>query len=218
MNKIETCPVCSNTDFQTSTEERSIRARDGTELPYSAEYSRCTKCGEEFFTRSQSRRASKAAATALRQHAGLLTPAEIVGIRAMYGVTQVELERTLKLGKKSIVRWEAGTVCQSQAADRLLREVRESPALFLRLAKEAGVTLNLEPSSATVWDVVVTKVVSLPPHAGRARRRKIRTRVSGTYRVVERKSFVAQGRTSFNQSGSKDLQGALASSPSCGIT
>jgi putative zinc finger/helix-turn-helix YgiT family protein len=100
MNRFESCPVCGGTNLRVHPEDRSIRARDGADLPYAAEYSQCTKCNEEFFTRDQSRAASRAAATALRQYAGLLAPADILGIRAKYGVTQVDLERVLKLGKR----------------------------------------------------------------------------------------------------------------------
>jgi len=41
--------------------------------------------------------------------------------RESKGWSQHELERLLGTGAKTVVRWEKGTVCQSRAADRLLR-------------------------------------------------------------------------------------------------
>lgn len=143
------CPVCGRREFSVIREEREIRAHDGTMLPYSAEYSKCVTCGEEFFSQAQSRAASKAAVSAQRAHAAYLTPYEILAIRKKLGVTQEELQNILKLGKKSVVRWEAGTVCQSRAADQLLRQIAVDSDLLLRLAREAGVKLRVFADGAT---------------------------------------------------------------------
>ena len=160
-----TCPKCNNIELTLHEEIRAIRAADGNMLSYSATYTRCIRCGEEFYTKAQSKAASRAATGAIRHHFGLLAPDEIVAIRRQYGVTQVELERVLNLGKKSVVRWEAGTVTQSRSADRLLRELRDSPSMFARLAEQAGVRPLHGLSSAQElqdgWNAVATHFVAV---------------------------------------------------------
>jgi putative zinc finger/helix-turn-helix YgiT family protein len=190
MSRIESCPRCGGAHLSVHADDRQIRAHDGTMVPYQAQFSRCARCGEEFFTRSQSRAASRAAASAQRRHAKRLLPEELEAIRAMYGVSQVVMERILKFGKKSFARWEAGTVCQSQAADRLLREVRDSPNLFHRLAVEAGVLVEStrDPSAAEWQNFAVEAKVSVSvPHGAARKKPRVKARsVSGIYNVIRR--------------------------------
>lgn len=80
-------------------------------------------------------------AAALRAHAGLLTPAEIRGIREKYDLSQTDLEKALGFGPKTVVRWERGSVCQSSAANNLLVVARDFPAVFADLASRNGVEL-----------------------------------------------------------------------------
>jgi putative zinc finger/helix-turn-helix YgiT family protein len=152
--KIE-CPMCGGTSVTLATEQRHINAEDGTELSFRAQYSECASCGEAFYTRRQAKAASRAAVGALRTHNGRLTPAEIKAIRKQFGVTQEKMQRVMKVGKKSFPRWENGTVQQSRAADQLLREFRESPDLFYRMASEAGVNVP-RPEIEVLWDEMLT--------------------------------------------------------------
>jgi putative zinc finger/helix-turn-helix YgiT family protein len=191
MTLAESCPICGSADLSTQNYDGQIRTRDGAELPYTAEHSKCRNCGEEFFTRRQSRASSRAAAAAKRAYGGLLTPAEIASVRAKYGVTQALLERILKLGKKTVVRWEAGTVCQSQAADQLLREVRDSPGRFFQLADEAGVVLRGAVASQPQSYVLGTSA-TVHVRYGKPLSRKRRSG-SGDYRVVRSESTVTRG-------------------------
>jgi putative zinc finger/helix-turn-helix YgiT family protein len=192
MTLAELCPICGSAELAVVGYDGMIRARDGTQLPYHAQHSKCNNCGEEFFTKRQSQASNRTAAAALRAHAGLLTPTEIVGIRAKYDVTQTELERVLKLGKKTVVRWEAGSVCQSQAADQLLREIRDSPTRFYELAEAAGVSLR--PATAMTFVVGVTACVRVTQGSRRPHRRKRRPRQSGVYRTLESASKVVVTR------------------------
>jgi HTH-type transcriptional regulator/antitoxin MqsA len=148
MSRKQTCPVCAGDDFAIERETLTFKPAEGEAFQYVAEYSRCVRCGEEFYTRQQSRAATLIAVSEMRRRQRRLAPAEILGIREQYDVTQAQAEAILGFGKKSFLRWEAGLVCQSRAADQLLREVRSSPALFERLAAQAGVKL---PEKAAVW-------------------------------------------------------------------
>lgn len=120
---------------------------------------RCEKCGEEVFTPKQMDAAQVSAARALRQAAGLLAPAKIREIRQRYRLTQAELEALLGVGPKSVVRWERGTVCQSGAADTLLRLLDSSPFVFEHLAQKsevrssANIRLTLKGDWASHRDV-----------------------------------------------------------------
>jgi HTH-type transcriptional regulator / antitoxin MqsA len=145
MSRNLACPQCAKSSITVHREERICRSLEGDGIPYPAEYSRCESCGEEFYTRQQSRANTRALVGIERQRAGRLTPQEILAIRQGYGVTQEQMEAIVGVGKKSWGRWENGLVCQSRSADQLLREIRFSPALFARLADKAGVKI---PSTA----------------------------------------------------------------------
>lgn len=88
---------------------------------------RCAACGEVYYTPDQADAAQRLAASVLRKEEGLLPPEEIRAIRKRLALTQVELERLLGVGPKTVVRWERGTVFQSASVDRLLRVVAELP-------------------------------------------------------------------------------------------
>ena len=190
-----TCPVCAATELSTHAEDRAIRAPDGTMVPYAAEYTSCASCDEEFYSKKQSRAASRSAASALRAQQGLLTPEEIIAIRSRYGVTQTELERVLQFGKKSVVRWESGAVTQSRSADSLLREVNNSPAMFSRLAANAGLALKQLPVAAPknipwarMWNLPTGAVVTMRAYTTRhsqgERGTSSQSSMSQTFRAV----------------------------------
>jgi putative zinc finger/helix-turn-helix YgiT family protein len=136
------CPHCGAETVLVTSATRTVHDSDGARLKYRERLSRCERCGEEFFTHEQSLAASRSRASVLRAHEGLLAPEEIRSIRARYGLSQAELERMLGLGAKTVVRWECGTVRQSQAADLLLRIVAADRLRAEKLAAGAGVTLD----------------------------------------------------------------------------
>lgn len=121
------------------TKSRSVVATDGRELTFKDKWSACKECKQEFYTREQSLASSRASADVKRKHDGLLGPSEIKAIRDKYGVTQVELERILGTGPKTVVRWERGTVSQGKAVDTLLMVLADHPNVFWGLAERRGV-------------------------------------------------------------------------------
>ncbi len=102
---------------------------------------RCSACGEAWYTHEQAMASSRARAAVLRKHAGLLTPDDIRALRDRFGLSQAQLETVLGTGPKTVVRWEKGTVCQSRAADRLLRLLAATPENLRTLAQLSGVSL-----------------------------------------------------------------------------
>lgn len=136
------CPMCESRNVRTITVGRSVAAGDGTLLPYRDKLTVCGACAERFYTHEQALASSRARAGALRRHEGLLAPDQIRAIRERYGLTQDALERLLRVGPKTVVRWERGTVCQSAAVDTLLVLLRDEPTVVSRLATRAGLIVR----------------------------------------------------------------------------
>ena len=136
------CPTCESANVRTVAARRTVRARDGRVLPYRDRLTACSACGERFYTHEQALASGRSEAGAVRHYEGLLTPSEIRAIRETYGLTQDDLERLLRVGPKTVVRWEKGTVCQSAAVDTLLVLLRDEPAVVSRLATRAGLIVR----------------------------------------------------------------------------
>ena len=90
--------------------------------------------------------AQRRAAEVYRDQNGFLQPDEISGLRRRWGITQVQLEDALGVGRKTVARWEAGRVLQSRALDNLLRAIDRFPAVLGFLAERQGA--SLEPDVA----------------------------------------------------------------------
>ena len=129
--------------------DRTVEASDGTTVPYADDVTVCASCGETFYTHEQALASSRARAGALRTKDGLLTPDDIRALRQKYGLTQDGLERMLRVGPKTVVRWERGTVCQSAGIDTLMTLIRDEPSAARRLAARAGVDLEFGGTAAS---------------------------------------------------------------------
>jgi len=146
-NKKQGCPACGSRETRVVTKSRSVVATDGTELTFKDKWSVCKECKQEFYTREQSLASSRASADLKRKHEGLLGPSDIKAIRDKYGVTQVELEKVLGTGPKTVVRWERGTVSQGKAVDTLLTVLADHPNVFWALAERRGVVRGTTPAA-----------------------------------------------------------------------
>ena len=133
------CPVCGNAEVGPVTAPRHVRADDGTMLEFTDQFNKCGRCGEEFYTRDQSLASSRAAASVVRGHENLLSPERIRAIRLSYQMTQADFERALRLGPKTVVRWESGTVRQSAIANSLLLAIEGNSIAFAKVAEANGV-------------------------------------------------------------------------------
>ena len=78
----------------------------------------------------------------------------------MLGLSQADLEKTLGIGPKTVVRWEKGTVRQSRAADLLLRILAAHPRHVLETASYA--TTPNTPVAETQSTVVGGTVLFSP--------------------------------------------------------
>ena len=88
-------------------------AQLGVDLPVH----QCGSCGFEFLDQEGERLRHEAVC----RHLEVLSPAQVRGIRARYGMTRATFAQTTGLGEATLNRWENGVVVQNIANDRYLR-------------------------------------------------------------------------------------------------
>lgn len=82
------------------------------------------------------------------RHLGVLTPAEIRGLRKRHGLSQAAFARLTGFGEASVARWERGEVIQNTSSDRYLRLLRDGAAMSrLRLIAMSASTFGRDSSA-----------------------------------------------------------------------
>ena len=109
----------------------------------------CDACGEYIIGVDEAELLSKRLAALYAKRQGLLSPAEIVGIRKRLGLSQKAFEKMLGVSSPTASRWENGAMLQSKTADNLMRVVGEYPQVAAVLMERAGVAPNGVPSEAS---------------------------------------------------------------------
>jgi putative zinc finger/helix-turn-helix YgiT family protein len=126
----------------------------------------CPDCGNISYRGSMLSENQRAIAENIRREDGLLSPDELRAIRVKYGFTQAEMERLLKTGEKTWVRWERGKVTQSQTADQLIRQIATNPQVLRDLAESGGVNnetaVRVLASMDEQKDIIARHQISLP--------------------------------------------------------
>lgn len=118
-----TCPLCDSRSIHTfrHTDEFIYGLGDSAatlrvELPVR----RCMDCGTEFIDHvGESLRHA-----AVCRHLGVLTPAEVRGVREQHGMTKAAFAEATAIAEATLGRWETGAAIQDRASDRYLRLVR----------------------------------------------------------------------------------------------
>lgn len=123
-------------------EEPHTRFVGGRQVTFLDRFYRCAECGEAFYVGEMADESLRRATAVIRAEDGLLSPDEIIAVRRTYGLTQAAMERLIGAGKKTLVRWERGTIPQNRTADTLLRVLAANPAAAEWLAAERGVRLK----------------------------------------------------------------------------
>ena len=99
----------------------------------------CESCGESFLSPETVEYVQREAAAQVRRNRGLLQPNEIKALRESLGYSQAAFEKLLRVGPKTVIRWEKGTVVQSATADLLMQLVRDMPEVVQALGgQQAG--------------------------------------------------------------------------------
>jgi putative zinc finger/helix-turn-helix YgiT family protein len=141
------CPICDGT-ARLVREKRSIRYGH-RRVVVDDELMRCEKCDETFYEQGQMDATDARAAAKVREEQGALLPFEIRAIRDSYGMTQAQFEAVLRVGAKTVVRWERGLVTPNAATNTLLRLLQSDPRTMSLLREMSGVS-EPEPESAPV--------------------------------------------------------------------
>jgi HTH-type transcriptional regulator/antitoxin MqsA len=164
MNEATECPLCGGSVQHV---HGKVVARVGARrVEVESDFRRCNSCGETFHDPVKAQALQRAAADTIRQAEGLLTPDEIKQIRKGLKLSQSNMEKLLGVGKKTVVRWERGTVFQSAAIDKLLRLIAASGEAAYRLGQLSGVDIAAPTTEATLIAYHVSNFVGLPSGIG----------------------------------------------------
>ena len=134
------CPLC---DKVHEIEERVRTAKTiikGDEVCYEEKYLFCCNSPideNEFVTGKMESENLLNARNAYRKAHGLLTSNEIVSIRNIYGLSQVDLSVMLGWGEATISRYESKAI-QDDAYDTMLRIIQYYPSIALELLNKNG--------------------------------------------------------------------------------
>lgn len=130
-HEVKTVLVEENTTFK------------NVKVNYDASYLYCDIAEELYMDEQQMQDNDVRLKNAYRKAEGLLTSAEISGIRAKYGISQSDLCILLGWGGKTITRYESHQV-QDKAHDTILKKIDQDPEWFLSLLSDAKENLSAE--------------------------------------------------------------------------
>lgn len=136
------CVTCDTTnEFETITEIRKVTVK-GIPIEFNAMKAYCPHCGEPLFAYELERINQIRCFDEYKKKKGLLTSEEIIEIRNKYGLSQTDLAKIIKVGKKNIARYEAGKI-QDKCIDLLIRMLDQHPQWF-------GITVKNNRKTAVV--------------------------------------------------------------------
>lgn len=112
-------------------------------VAYESFYLYCDAADELYMDEQQIKENDMRLKDAYRKSEGLLTSADIIGIRAKYCISQNDLCMLLGWGAKTITRYESHQV-QDKAHDTILKKIDQDPEWFLSLLNDARENLSAE--------------------------------------------------------------------------
>ena len=112
-------------------------------VAYEALYLYCDAAEELYMDEQQMQENDVRLKDVYRKTEGLLTSAEIIGIRTKYCISQSDLCILLGWGGKTITRYESHQV-QDKAHDTILKKIEQDPEWFLSLLSDAKENLSAE--------------------------------------------------------------------------
>ena len=139
------CPQCGIGRVTTSQHRHTFTygsEESAVELTVDAPLLRCTSCGFEYLDEE----AEKLKHEAVCRHFGVLSPAEIRGIREDHQMTRAWFAEVTGLGEASLNRWENGLTIQTQGNDRYIR-LLALPGIIQHLEDLARRGSCLQPAS-----------------------------------------------------------------------
>lgn len=113
------------------------------QVEYDATYWYCDWAEELYMDERQMQDNDVRLKDAYRKNEGLLTSAQITGIREEYEISQSDLCLLLGWGAKTITRYESHQV-QDRAHDTILKKIDNDPEWFIVLLREAKSNLSVD--------------------------------------------------------------------------
>lgn len=128
------CPACKSTELRETIERDTFPfGEERVEISANIPVNKCDNCGFVF----TDQRAEQARHAAICAQRGLLAPSEISNIRKnVLQMSRDEFHSAFGLSSASVERWENGKLFQNEAADTLLRALKD-PATARRLDRRA---------------------------------------------------------------------------------
>lgn len=127
------CPICDEIHEVEVRERQASTVIKGEKVNYLEKVFYCCNADDddcEFETGKLLNENLLRARNAYRKNHGLLTSNEIVEIREMYSLSQVELSRLLGWGEATISRYESKAI-QEEVYDNMLRLIKDNPLTAL---------------------------------------------------------------------------------------
>lgn len=149
------CGACGGNSFVVEARTAQHTTQSGSPVSFMYETTKCEKCGEEFLSYEQSLAHSRSLTAAAREADGLFSPGRILRTRLRLGLSQPKFEDALGVGRKTVVRWERGTVPPSSAANGLLWFAEKYPGAFMQYARERAMA---ESGSGEIKRMIETMI------------------------------------------------------------
>lgn len=128
MTKQLPCPRCGTTRDVDIVEREEKVTIHGREVPFTAQFSRCMTCGEEFEAPGQLDANLAAAREAYARLYESPKPEELVALRTRYGASQKAFSIILGFGKLTMNSYESGS--SPDSTNRLLLKLAAKPYIF----------------------------------------------------------------------------------------
>ena len=129
---IKSEPWCLRCDtvneYELTTEIRKVTVK-GVPVEFEAIKAYCPHCGDPLFVYEAERINQIRCFDEYKKKKGLLTSEEIIEIRNKYGLSQTDLAKAIRVGKKNIARYEIGKI-QDKSIDLLIRLLDKHPHWF----------------------------------------------------------------------------------------
>ncbi|CDA89741.1 zinc finger/helix-turn-helix protein [Firmicutes bacterium CAG:238] len=140
------CPICGNSHEVEIRERKAKILIKGEEIVYQEKFFFCANSDDEeceFQSGKMMNENLSNARNAYREKHGLLTSEEIVEIRRIYHLSQVELSKLLGWGEATISRYESKAI-QDEVYDNVLQNLKNNPASAFEYLEKNKAEFSLE--------------------------------------------------------------------------
>ena len=149
--ELASCPACKTLNVREHFEcETLLFGEDASEIIVNVPVLTCDECGFAY-TDERAERARHAAVCSFKK---LLSPEEIAHVRkTVLGMSREAFHAAYGLSSASVERWENGKLFQNEAADTLIRALRD-PALARQLDRRmmnAETSPNMQREGNVIW-------------------------------------------------------------------